>query len=582
MADPSSFTARKDRFFNRWHAARAAQARVAAGGFKGEPEPLSIGSDTKGRQLLAGDFLFAGHLLQQPGGADIWGLDAPSGDYLRDLHGFAWLDDLAAVGDGAARDAARAWLWNWIDRYGRGRGPGWVPDLAGRRVSRWINHGAFLLHDVDDLHTARFFRSLARQALFLSHRWHAARAGLPRLEALLALLQAGLAVEGLGDLAEPARRGLDREAAAAIDAAGGLPSRNPEALLDIFTLLGWAAAALGDADHHVPEAHRAAIARIAPTLRILRHSDGGLARFHGGGRGMDGRLDAALARSRVRARHADGRAMGYVRLAGGRSSIIIDAGLPPKGFASVEAHASTLAFELTSGRRPLIVNCGSGRGFGPEWRRAGRATPSHSTLCLDGLSSARLGPKDHASGLEPLVDGPTQVPVELGQISDGLQFQGGHDGYAASHGLTHARTLEISFDGRGLAGEDMLLALSDAEKERFGTALDATGTKGVAFDIRFHLHPDVHVSQQAGEPVVTLELRSGEKWLFRHDGTQRMRLEPSVFLETGRLKPRRTNQIVLSGRAMSYATRVRWSLSKTDETAIGLRDIVPDTPDDFD
>ena len=27
------------------------------------------------------------------------------------------------------------------------------------------------------------------------------------------------------------------------------------------------------------------------TLRALRHADGGLARFHGGGRGIDGRLD---------------------------------------------------------------------------------------------------------------------------------------------------------------------------------------------------------------------------------------------------------------------------------------------------
>lgn len=582
MSQSGSFTVRKNRFLDRWHAARAARARVGPRGFIAEPLPHSIGLPARGRQLLAGDFHFEGHLLQQPGGADLWALDAPSADYRRALHGFAWLDDLAAVGDAPARTVAQRWLWNWIAQFGRGRGPGWVPDLAGRRVTRWVNHGAFLLEGVDDPQRGAFFRSLTRQTLFLSHRAPAAPAGLPRLEAILGLMQAGLSVAGLSDQVAPALRLLDRECATAIDADGGLPGRNPEALLDVFTLLGWAAAALGEADSEPSEPHRAALARAAPVLRALRHADGGLARFHGGGRGVEGRLDTALAQSRARARLGDGRAMGFVRLAGGRTSVLVDASPPPSGRASVEAHASTLAFELTSGRRPMIVNCGSGRGFGAEWRRAGRATPSHSTLCLDGLSSARLGPKDRASGLEPLAGGPKEVPVELDRISDGLQFQGAHDGYVASHGLTHARTLEMTFDGRGLAGEDMLLAISDAEKERFGSALDATGTKGVAFDIRFHLHPDVHVTQQAGEPLVSLELKSGEKWLFRHDGTQRMRLEPSVFLETGRLKPRRTNQIVLSGRAMSYATRVRWSLSKTDETAIGLRDIVPDTPDDFD
>ena len=43
-------------------------------------------------------------------------------------------------------------------------------------------------------------------------------------------------------------------------------------------LLTWAAAALTEAEHEVPRAHTAAIERIAPTLRALRHSDGGLAR----------------------------------------------------------------------------------------------------------------------------------------------------------------------------------------------------------------------------------------------------------------------------------------------------------------
>ena len=37
----------------------------------------------------------------------------------------------------------------------------------------------------------------------------------------------------------------------------------------------------------------------------------------------------------------------------------------------------------------------------------------------------------------------------------------------STHGLTHARTLELTFDGRGMAGEDMLLALDDADKRRF-------------------------------------------------------------------------------------------------------------------
>ena len=578
MSHSSSFAARKVHFLNRWHAAKAGRMKARAVGFVSSPEPRTIGSFARGRQLLAGNFLFAGHLLEQQD-ADIWDLPPPNADFEQELNGFAWLDDLAAVGDLAARTAAQKWLWSWIERYGRGRGPGWTPDLTGRRLIRWINHAIFLLRASDQSDSDAFYGSLYRQTKFLSRRWHGAAAGLPRFEALTGLIYAGLSLEGMQQVALPAVKALAHECRTQINDQGGLPTRNPEELLEVFTLLTWAAAALSESGYTPPAEHLDAIDRIAPTLRTLRHSDGGLARFHGGGRGQEGWLDHALSQARVKTRQPDGLSMGFARLSAGRTSVIIDASVPPKGRASFNAHASTLAFELTSGRRPLIVNCGSGRSFGPDWRRAGRATPSHSTLSLDGYSSARLGPVDRNTGREELIEGPRHVAIEIGHASDGFQFQGGHDGFIQTHGLTHARTIEMTFDGRGIAGEDMLLALSDSEKRRFDLALDATKLEGISFDIRFHLHPDVDATIDLGGAAISMALKSGEIWVFRHDGGQNMRLRPSVYLEYGRLKPRAANQIVLSGRAMSYATRVRWSLSKAQETAIGVRDVSEDAFD---
>ncbi len=575
MSHNSSLAARKVHLLNRWHAARVGRMHARVVGFVSAPEPRTIGSYARGRQLLAGNFLFAGHLLEQKD-ADIWDLPPPNADFEQELNGFAWLDDLAAVCDMKARDAAQKWLWGWIERYGRGRGPGWTPDLTGRRLIRWINHAIFLLRGTEQPESDVFYGSLYKQTHFLARRWQGAAHGLPRFEALTGLIYAGLSLEGMHAVALPAVKALAKECRSQVDDEGGLPTRNPEELLEVFTLLTWAAAALSDSGYSPSVEHLDAIERIAPTLRCLRHSDGDLARFHGGGRGPEGWLDHALSQARVRSRQSDGLSMGFARLSAGRSSLIIDASPPPTGRASFNAHASTLAFELTSGRRPLIVNCGSGRSFGPDWRRAGRATPSHSTLALDGYSSARLGPVDRATGREELIEGPRHVPVEIGQATDGLHFQGGHDGFVQTHGLTHARTLEMTFDGRGIAGEDMLLALADSEKRRFDLAVDATKLAGIAFDIRFHLHPEVDAAIDLGGAAVSMALKSGEIWVFRHDGGQNLRLEPSVYLEKGRLKPRAGNQIVLSGRAMSYATRVRWSLSKAQETAVGIRDVNQD------
>jgi hypothetical protein len=73
-----------------------------------------------------------------------------------------------------------------------------------------------------------------------------------------------------------------------------------------------------------------------------------------------------------------------------------------------------------------------------------------------------------------------------------------------------------------------------------------------------------------------MELKSGEIWVFRHDGRATLSLEPSVYLEGGRLAPRATRQIVLSGAATDHATRVGWTISKAQDTPSNIRDFVSD------
>ncbi|WP_380058620.1 heparinase II/III family protein [Falsihalocynthiibacter sp. SS001] len=568
--------ARQQRLANRIHARLSVFSRPATG-FVSQPEPRTIGAFARGRQLIAGNFLFAGFLVEAPS-TSIWNLPMPDQSFEQELHGFKWLDDLAAVGDLEARKRAQEWTTDWIERYGNGRGSGWTPDRTGRRLIRWINHALFFLNGQTSDASEAYFGALAQQTVFLSKRWHTAGAGLPRFEALTGLIYAGLSLTGMDKYVKPALKALARECAQQIDEQGGIPTRNPEELLEVFTLLTWTASALAEAGRIAPQEHLNAIDRIAPTLRALRHADGGLARFHGGGRGLEGRLDHALAVSGVRTVSNTSLSMGFARLHAGRTSVIVDASRPPMGAASTDGHASTLAFELTSGRRPLIVNCGSGESFGESWRRAGRATPSHSTLSLEGFSSARLGKQRLVAGRnqQSLVDGPTKVECQQSSDQSGMQLGASHDGYVATHGILHQRRLELGFDGRGLAGQDFLTVTTPTDKRTFDARMDAARLQGIPYSVRFHLHPDVDAELDLGGTAVSLALRSGEIWVFRHNSSAQLSVEPSVYLEKTRLKPRAAKQIVLSGRAMDYATRVTWYLAKAQDTPNSLRDLVRD------
>lgn len=538
-----------------------------------QPEPRSLGLFARGQQMLAGNFLVAGELLTAQ---DTVPFDANTPEAVDDLQGFEWLDHLAAVGDHSARALAQAGLRDWARRFGRGRGPGWAPGIAGRRLIRLLSHAVLLMQSMDGREQAGFLRLLAHHAAFLRKRAAHAAPGLPRIEARTGMLYAALALEGWQDRAPGIVTDLTRDCAAQIGPDGGIATRNPEELLNVFECLGWAGQLLAENKQSIPDALGDVMASMARALRALRHADGGLARFHGGGRGRDGVLAAALAAhdtlSNLPPPPPPDQAMGYIRLASGRTSVLIDAAPPPLQAAPGRAHAATLAFELTSNRRPVVVSCGDGRSFGPEWHRASRATASHSTLALDGYSSSRFStPGGHR--LE-LTDGPRHVGLEFRHTPYARAAALSHDGYGESHGLEHLRYLDLSADGRVLSGEDMLIATGRAAQKRFDEVCARLGGT-IPYALRFHLHPEVDASLDMNGTAVSLTLRSGEIWVMRADGAT-LTLAPSVYLEKGRIKPRASQQIVLSLAATSYTSQTNWTLAKAHDTPTALRDYAQD------
>ncbi len=524
--------------------------------------PFGIGRAEEGARLAAGTFLWRGRRVEAPEAAP-WDVPIPDPARARAIHGFDWLDDLAAAASPEADARARDWADAWQARFGSGRGPGWAPVTVGRRLARWADHAGLLMAG-EAPRARRLRRAALAQAGWLARRWPRAAPGADRLDALAGLVLARLALGRR--LPGPHLDALGRAAARAIDAGGTVPSRAPEDLARAAALLARLEAALASARQAVPPALSDRLAAARPVLRALRHADGRLARFHGGGGGVPGALDRTLA-GLTRAAAPPDRAMGYARLAHGRTTVVADLAPPPEGAG---AHASSLAFELTSGRRPLVVSCGAGHAFGGRWRRAGRATPSHSTLVLDGRSSARL---DGPGGGGPLLGGPEEIRAERRVSADASGIVAGHGAWVASHGLTHIRRLALSRDGRRLRGEDTLATVEAEDEAALDAALDAGGGR-IGFSIRFHLHPAVAARLDAGARAATLTLASGEVWRLTHAGGARMTLEAGVHLAAGAPAPVPARQVVLSGRVVDYATRVTWTLAKAPETPDAVRDLV--------
>ena len=52
-----------------------------------------------------------------------------------------------------------------------------------------------------------------------------------------------------------------------------------------------------------------------------------------------------------------------------------------------------------------------------------------------------------------------------------------------------------------------------------------------------------------------------------------MALDPSIYLEKSRIRPRPAQQIVLSARAVDFETQVGWTLAKAQDTPLAIRDL---------
>jgi len=560
------------RRFGDQYAARTIRSPRQVPDFVNRPDPLSIGTLKKAQHIVAGHLVLAGQSVETKG-ADIWSITPPSSAFDTELHGFGWLDDLAALGDKQARSLAQSWVFSWLNRYDQGRGTGWRADLAGRRVIRLLHHHALICQNRSVAEVEQYYINLSNHMQFLSKRWQAVPRGVPRLEALTGLILGGLTLTGHDDFVPPATGALVRECRQYVDADGGIATRQPSELLDIAVLLVWSAQALSAAGWTPAPSHLQAIDAIIASLRTLRHADGSLPRFHGGSRGVLGRLDFVLSQSQPGSLpKSNGVVMGYAKLSAGRTSVVMDAAPPPTGVASLQAHASTLGIELVSGRRPVIVNCGSGHDFGTKWRSASRATAAHSSATIQGLSSAKLGQtlRQGARVGQLLVNGPSKVPTEFNQDGQVARAQAAHDGYVRHCGVTHIRDIALTLDGRTLTGEDLFMAISDRDK----TVCAGAGlAQGLDVAINFHVHPDVAITVLPARSKVQMTLRNGETWIFAHDGTLQLGLDTSAYLETGYAEPRATKQIILSGKIINYATRIRWSFSKSHDTALAVRDV---------
>jgi len=533
--------------FHRMRLGDATPDRIAAWG-----DDPRAGDAERGRELGRGVWRIGAETLRGEHALP-WLPAHPSRHFSARLHSFAWLADLAAVGPSAhARIAAL--IDAWIAEHGEWDELAWDPELTAERLFYWLCWGrpAFEM-GAPEARTA-LLRSTARQArLLLLAQNELSERHLGSIKAGAALVLAGAArLPDAERLREQGEELLIEACAKQFLPDGGHLSRSPEALAAALCDLVTAR----DALEEPPDILIETLPKLANMLRMLRLGDGKLGCFHGGSEGAAATVDAALARAggEVRAiQYATHSA--YQRLEAGTLRVLMDVGGAPPLAYSERAHASALAFELSSGDERLIVNVGAARELEPAARAAARATNGHSTLVVADALSAALEEPRRGRGPARLV-GPSIDDARRSSDENGITVQGRHDGYRAQFGLLHRRYVFVDHRGDNLRGIDELIRPMKHK---------APPPKApIPFVARFHLHPNVR-AKLTDRQMGVLETPGGQRWRFRTDAPD-LAIEPSIYW--GGPYPRETLQIVLSGEAdpmghgLAPPNRIRWALTR--------------------
>lgn len=511
------------------------------------PHDLRTADPTTAGDIYAGYYAFAGRTLRTHGESP-FDSEPPSEAWAEALLGFGWLRHMHAANTALARANARALVEDFIARK-RERGEiARRPAVAARRLISLLSHSPLLLEGADHAFYDRFLRHVWR----LADRLHLSLAGAVeggvRLNCLIAVSFAAVCLDGQ----DGRRRRLDHLLSDELDHQilpdGGHLSRNPRALIELLLDLLPLRETFMARGIEPPRGMMMAIERMMPHLRLFRHGDGALALFNGMGTTPPDLMATLAAYDDARARPIEQAAYsGYGRLTGERSLVVVEAGAPPRGAHSVEAHAGCLSFEFSSGAQRIVVNCGTSRYGSAELRLAARSTAAHSTLTLADRSSATFG---RVLGEMRVVTGPVDVRVARQETEAGQEWVGSHDGYRSSLAAVHTRRLLLARDGTVLSGEDEV-TLSQT----------ASNLPAVA---RFHLHPTVKASLVRDGGAAMLALSNGEVWSFDAGGVP-LAIEESIFLAAvdGR---RRTEQISVAFDAVT-TPRISWQFTRIGAAA---------------
>ena len=218
--------------------------------------------------------------------------------------------------------------------------------------------------------------------------------------------------------------------------------------------------------------------------------------------------------------------------------IFFDAVQPTSSLNSKKLSAGTLSIEFSADKEKIITNCGSLEKMSGN---AGylRYSAAHSTIVLENTNISEI--KEN----QPQIKFPQMVSFKKQKEILKHTIEVSHNGYIKNYKKIVKRKIYFQENESYLIGEDSIISATSKNKE-------------VVFHIRFHILPNIRVTETNSKKNIILKTKNNVIWVFKTN--KDLSLEESVFMDKNDAKE--TKQIVIKGITKQNREKIKWSLSK--------------------
>lgn len=219
--------------------------------------------------------------------------------------------------------------------------------------------------------------------------------------------------------------------------------------------------------------------------------------------------------------------------------IFFDVVQPSKTSISKNLSASTLSFEFSCDKDKIITNCGALEKLGGNATYL-RYTAAHSALVLKNTNISEIREN------QPHLKFPQIVEFRKSTSNDWMVCEGSHNGYLKNYKKIIKRIIYFKKDESAIYGEDHVISANPVKID-------------VVFHIRFHVMPDIDITETNKKRSLILKTKNNIIWTFK--ASNELVLEDSIFVDKG--DTNKTNQIVIKGITKNSREIIKWSLIKT-------------------